>query len=197
MENLKSTSDLAVKIQKMARLAFDPAAAEGEARNAAVMIVQLVRKQGLNFDGFKKLIGVISNVPGLKSLYPSGVMTFGKYEGVALMKSLRSTLLTLVGFCTTLKAMNIEGADRRISQDQTKLKNLMSAEFLSCPSCSRPPRRWFAFADCFRNGIGRRRRRSSTLPAGAGRVPGVASSRNVRPLRRGVCARNKTFQSNN
>jgi hypothetical protein len=67
----------------MARLAFDPAAAEGEARNAAVMIVQLVRKQGLNFDGFKKLIGVISNVPGLKSLYPSGVMTFGKYEGVA------------------------------------------------------------------------------------------------------------------
>jgi uncharacterized protein (DUF3820 family) len=50
------------------------------------MIVQLVRKNGFNFDGFKKLIGVVSSAPGLKSLYPSGVMPFGKYEGVPFEK---------------------------------------------------------------------------------------------------------------
>lgn len=79
---MKTTSDLAVKIQKMVRLAFDPAAAEGESVNAATMIVQIVRKHDLGFDGFKKLIGVVSTAPGLKSLYPPGVMPFGKYEGV-------------------------------------------------------------------------------------------------------------------
>lgn len=54
--NESTTSDLAVKIQKIARLAFDPAAAEGEAGNAALMLVQIARKHGLNFDVFKRLL---------------------------------------------------------------------------------------------------------------------------------------------
>ncbi len=84
MKNLKSTSDLAVKIQKMARLAFDPAAAEGEAGNAAAMLVQIVRKHGLNFDGFKKLLGITSSKPKLRSVFPPDVLTFGKYMGQSL-----------------------------------------------------------------------------------------------------------------
>ena len=81
--NESITSDLAVKIQKMARLAFDPAAAEGEAGNAAAMLVQIARKHGLNFDGFKNLLGITSNAPRLKSRFPPDVMPFGKYEGVS------------------------------------------------------------------------------------------------------------------
>ena len=49
---------LAEKIEKIARLAFDPAAAEGEAVTAARMIVQIARKNGIDFDGIKDLLGL-------------------------------------------------------------------------------------------------------------------------------------------
>jgi uncharacterized protein (DUF3820 family) len=98
-----NTTDLAVKIQKMARLAFDPAAAEGEAGNAATMIVQIARKNGLNFDGFKKLIGVASSTSRLKPNYPSGVMPFGKYEGVAFDEIFESNPSYLDWFLKTVK----------------------------------------------------------------------------------------------
>ncbi len=82
--NESTTADLALRIQKMARLAFDPSAAEGESVNAATMIVQIIRKNDLGFDGFKKLLGITSSKPKLRSAFPPDVMTFGKYEGQSL-----------------------------------------------------------------------------------------------------------------
>ena len=77
-------SPLAGKIEKMARLAFDPAAAEGEAANALTMIVHITRKNGIDFHGFKKLLGVTAPASRLKQATAPVVMPFGKYQGAHL-----------------------------------------------------------------------------------------------------------------
>jgi len=75
------TSDLAVKIEKIARLAFNSAAAEGEALNAASLIVQIARKNQIDFDGFKNHLGVAAKTTKSIQSNLSDVMPFGKYEG--------------------------------------------------------------------------------------------------------------------
>ncbi len=72
---------LAQKIEKMARLAFDSAAAEGEAINAVTMMVQLTRKNKIGFDDFKILLGV---APGSAPSAPDSsgyIFPFGQYTG--------------------------------------------------------------------------------------------------------------------
>jgi len=77
-------SPLAGKIEKMARLAFDPAAAEGESANALTMIVHITRKNGIDFDGFKKLLGFTAPASRLERATAPVVMPFGKYQGMNL-----------------------------------------------------------------------------------------------------------------
>ena len=83
MDNLKITK-LAVKIQKIARLAFNPAAAEGESASAASKILQIARKNNIDFDGFKILLGVTTTASNLNSPNSPVHMTFGKYEDKTL-----------------------------------------------------------------------------------------------------------------
>ena len=79
--NKQLPAEFAVKIEKMARLAFDPAATDGESVNAVTLIVHIVRKHGLDFDGFKKLLGVSGSAADLRGSYPPYVMSFGQYRG--------------------------------------------------------------------------------------------------------------------
>jgi len=56
------TNDLQIiasKIQKVAQLAFDPAATPGEMKNAITKIVELAQKYGINYRDFKLLLGLI------------------------------------------------------------------------------------------------------------------------------------------
>ncbi len=76
------TTDLAGKIEKMARLAFDPAAAEGESVAAVTKLVQIARKNSIDFNSFKILLGVTTSAPKSKLSYSADVMPFGKYEGL-------------------------------------------------------------------------------------------------------------------
>lgn len=45
-------------LQKVGRLAFDKAAPEGEAQAAAIKMVFVARRMGLDFDGFKQTLGI-------------------------------------------------------------------------------------------------------------------------------------------
>ena len=82
--NISKDSLLAAKLEKMARLAFNPAAAEGEAANALTMITHITKKNGIDFDGFKKLLGVAAPASSLKRAAAPVVMSLGKYQGMTL-----------------------------------------------------------------------------------------------------------------
>ena len=82
--DISKNSPLTGKIEKMARLAFNPAAAEGEAANALTMIVNIAKKNGIDFDGFKKLLGVTAPGTSVKRTAAPVVMSFGKYQGMTL-----------------------------------------------------------------------------------------------------------------
>jgi len=77
-------NELATKIEKIARLAFDPAAAEGESVSALTMIARITRKNGIDFDGFRNLLGVNAPTSRLQRTASTIVMPFGKYTGRTL-----------------------------------------------------------------------------------------------------------------
>ena len=68
----------------MARLAFNPGAAEGESVSAVSKIVQIARKNNIDFDGFKIILGVTTTASNLNSPNSPVFMPFGKHLGKTL-----------------------------------------------------------------------------------------------------------------
>jgi uncharacterized protein (DUF3820 family) len=73
---------IAAKLEKIARLAFNPAAKDGEAEAAVIQMVRISRKNEINFEEFKDLLGVPAE--NLNSYNQSVRMPFGKYIGRTL-----------------------------------------------------------------------------------------------------------------
>jgi len=80
----RNTTELAQKIEKIARLAFDRGATNGEAATAATMIVQIARKNGIDYDGFINLLGFTARGSRMCMTNVPVVMPFGKYRGRTL-----------------------------------------------------------------------------------------------------------------
>ena len=77
------TTSPAEKIEKIARLAFDPAAAEGESVNAATMLVQIARKHKIGFGEFKLILGASARLPNSVGI-ASTIVPFGKHKGQSI-----------------------------------------------------------------------------------------------------------------
>lgn len=64
-------------LQKLLRLALDPAASEGEIRNASILIVDIARKRGMGVSAFLQSIGI----PTRGFDYQDIQLDFGKHRG--------------------------------------------------------------------------------------------------------------------
>lgn len=114
---------------KLSRLAFDPAAQEGESQNAACMMVKVARKSGFSFDRVVELLGggrggarEQGPPPREEKKFTAGdtIMPFGKFKG----RSFNAIFGTDPGY---LKWMSRELEDRLLrkrAQDFLKEKGV-------------------------------------------------------------------------
>ncbi len=66
-------------LQKLLRLALDPAASEGEIHNASILIVDIARKRGMDKNAFLQAIGIQTTTEGFD--YRDIRLDFGKHRG--------------------------------------------------------------------------------------------------------------------
>jgi hypothetical protein len=78
-------------VLKLLRFALDPSAREGEAQNAACRMVDVARREGVNYPGLEQFLGenFTPALPGpdFEPEPPAAInvrMTFGKYDGKTL-----------------------------------------------------------------------------------------------------------------
>jgi len=82
MKNI-NPKELAEKLQKLVRLAFDPAATDGESSNAVSRLLVIARQNRVDFEGFRGVLGVAIPAAELQTPTPSNVMPSGIFAGTS------------------------------------------------------------------------------------------------------------------